>query len=125
MGDNSASSEDPPELQEVLDALDDPDCRAILRQAAEPMTAKELADTCDIPTSTLYRKLDLLTSASLIREHEAVSPKGGRLSKYERDFEDVTISMNEDQTLSVDVERPPRTPDEQLTTIWSEMGDEL
>ncbi|MFB6236735.1 MAG: helix-turn-helix domain-containing protein [Halopenitus sp.] len=125
MGDNSASSEDPPKLQEVLDALDDPDCRAILRQAAAPMTAKELANTCDIPTSTLYRKLDLLTSASLIREHEAVNPKGGRLSKYERDFEDVTISMNENQALSVDVERPPRTPDEQLTNIWSEMGDEL
>jgi hypothetical protein len=44
MGNNSAASEDAPALQEVLDALDDPDCRSILRQTVEPMTANELND---------------------------------------------------------------------------------
>jgi len=125
MGDSSASSMDPPELQEVLDALDDPDCRAILRETDEPMTANELTETCDIPKSTLYRKLDLLSSASLVREHDSISPEGGHLTKYQRDFEGVTISMNEDQTFSVEIEQPQRTADEQLTDIWSEMGDEL
>jgi hypothetical protein len=51
---DSVSSEDPPSLQAVLDALDDADCRTILRETAEPMTATELIDACDIPKSTVY-----------------------------------------------------------------------
>lgn len=125
MGDNSAMPGDIPELQDVLAALDDPDCRTILRETAEPMTANELIDTCDISRSTLYRKLDLLSSASLVRERDSINPGGGRTTRYERDFEDVMISVNEDDTFSVNVERPRRTVDERLTDIWSKMGDEL
>jgi hypothetical protein len=33
---DSASSEDPPSLQAVLDALDDADCRTILREKLNP-----------------------------------------------------------------------------------------
>lgn len=120
-----ASSEDSPSLQDVLDALDDAACRAILRETTEPMTANELIDTCDIPQSTLYRKLDLLSEASLVREEETITPGGGRTTQYERDFEDVMISMNSDDNFSVTVERPPRKPDERLENIWSKMGDEL
>lgn len=122
---DSASSEDSPSLQAVLDALDDADCRAILRETAEPMTATELIDTCDIPKSTLYRKLELLSQASLVHERDTINPGGGRTTKYERDFDDVTISMDEDDDFSVSVERPPRNADERLADIWSKMGDEL
>ena len=125
MGDDSVTSEDTPELQDVLDALNDPDCRTILRKTAEPMTANELIDTCDISRSTLYRKLDLLSSASLVRERDTINPGGGRTTIYERDFEDVMISMHEDDTFSVAVERPHRSADERLSEIWSKMGDEL
>lgn len=121
---DSASSEDSPSLQAVLDALDDADCRAILRETTEPMTANELVDTCDIPQSTVYRKLELLSRASLVRERDTINPGGGRITKYERDFDDVLISMDEDD-FSVAVERPPRKPDERLEDIWSKMGDEL
>ncbi|RBI59780.1 ArsR family transcriptional regulator [halophilic archaeon] len=122
---DSASSEDSPSLQTVLDALDDADCRAILHEIAEPMTATELIEICDIPKSTLYRKLELLSDASLVREQDTINPGGGRTTKYERDFDDVTISMDEDDTLSVTVERPPRNADERLADIWSKMSDEL
>jgi len=44
MGDDSVPSGDTPELQDVLDALTDPDCRAILRQTAEPMADERLSD---------------------------------------------------------------------------------
>jgi DNA-binding transcriptional ArsR family regulator len=125
MGDDSATSEDMPSVKDVLDALDDPDCRAILRNTAEPMTASELIDVCDISKSALYRKLDLLSSASLVRERDTIGSGGGRITKYVRDFEDVLISIEEDDTLSVTVERPDRTADQQLTDIWSKMGDEL
>jgi DNA-binding transcriptional ArsR family regulator len=122
---NPAVSEDAPSLQAVLDALDDADCRAILRETAEPMTATELIDACEIPKSTLYRKLDLLSEASLVHEQDTINPGGGRTTRYQRDFDDVTISMDEDDDFSVTVERPPRKADERLADIWSKMGDEL
>ncbi|AUV84320.1 ArsR family transcriptional regulator (plasmid) [Salinigranum rubrum] len=125
MGDNSVSPEDSPELQDVLDALDDPACRAILRETIEPMTANELLDACDIPKSTLYRKLELLSFASLVREQETINPGGGRVTYYERSFEDVTISMDDTGVFTVNVDRTPQSTDERLADIWSMMGDEV
>ncbi|EJN56977.1 hypothetical protein HSB1_47940 [Halogranum salarium B-1] len=89
------------------------------------MTANDLIDKCDIPKSTLYRKLDLLTTASLVREQVSISPGGGRVTRYERDFDDVLITMDETDTFSVTVERPPKRADERLANLWSKMGDEL
>ncbi|WP_336328268.1 helix-turn-helix domain-containing protein [Halovenus sp. HT40] len=125
MGDSHASSGDEPTCQEVLDALDDPDCRAILRETIEPMTANELIDACEIPKSTLYRKLELLSTASLLREQETVNPDGGRVTRYERSFEDVTISLDDAGEFSVQIERVAQTTDKRLADIWSMMGEEL
>lgn len=125
MARDSAASEDAPSLQAVLDALDDADCRAILRETGEPMTATELIDTCDIPKSTVYRKLERLSQASLVREQDTINPAGGRTTTYERDFDNVMISLDDDDDFSVTVERPPRNADERLADIWSKMRDEL
>ena len=125
MGDNPGSTVDTPPFQAVVDALDDPDCQAILRETVDPMTATELTEACDIPKSTLYRKLDLLSTASLLREREQINPGGGRVTQYERDFEDITISMTESGGFSVAVDRDQQTTDERLADIWSKMGDEL
>lgn len=119
------SLRDDTSLTAVLEALDDPDCRAILRETAEPMTATELVERCDIPKSTLYRKLDLLSGASLLHEQDTINPEGGRTTRYERDFDDVLISIDETDSFSVTVKRPQRTPDERLADIWSTLGDEL
>ncbi|WP_122089806.1 winged helix-turn-helix domain-containing protein [Halalkalicoccus subterraneus] len=121
---SSASSADSPSLQVILDALDDADCRTILRETAQPMTATELSTRCDIPQSTLYRKLELLSHASLVRERDTINPQGGRTTRYERDFDNVKISMESDD-FSVTVDRPSRKADERLADIWSQMGDEL
>ncbi|GAB7013024.1 helix-turn-helix domain-containing protein [Halolamina salina] len=117
--------EDVSSLEAVLEALDDGDCRTILRETAEPTTATELADSCGIPRSTLYRKLELLTDASLVRERETINPGGGRTTRYERDFDDVTIALGEDDEFSVTVERPARDADDRLADIWSKMGEGL
>ncbi|MXR52336.1 helix-turn-helix domain-containing protein [Halovenus sp. WSH3] len=125
MEDGRRSEDEPPALQDVLDALDDPDCRSILREAIEPMTATELIDACEIPKSTLYRKLDLLRTASLLRERETVNADGGRVTHYECSFENVTVSIDETGEFSIQVERPEQTSDERLADIWSMMGEEL
>ncbi|MFC6733865.1 MULTISPECIES: helix-turn-helix domain-containing protein [unclassified Haladaptatus] len=122
---DASESADTPGLQAVLEALDDTDCRAILRETAEPMTATDLIDACDIPRSTLYRKLELLSTASLVRERDVINPEGGRTTRYERDFDAVTIAVTDDDTFSVSVERPPQNAGERLADIWSKMGEEL
>ena len=114
-----------PTLQDVLNALDDPDCRTILRETIEPMNAKELTETCDIPKSTLYRKLDLLSEASLVRERIEIRPEGGRITRYQRNFDDVVISLEDDGQFNIGISRPKRSADERLANIWSKMGEEL
>ena len=89
------SGDDSPDLQSVLDALDDADCRTIIRHLDEPKTATEVSEECDIPMSTTYRKLDLLTDASLLVEGTEIRPDGHHATRYELDFETVSLGLTE------------------------------
>ena len=67
---------------EVMQALADPDSRAILAAAVgEHRTAAELAERCEIPLSTTYRKVDSLTDLGLLAEKVRIRP--GRHDAYE------------------------------------------
>lgn len=116
--------EDTPDLQDVLDALDDPDCRAIVRVLEEPMTADEIADRSGVPLSTTYRKLDLLTEASLVEEGTEIRPGGQHASRYVVAFEEVVVALAEDRDFEVEIARRPRTADERLASLWSEVRKE-
>jgi len=117
------SDPDPP-LGDVLTALDDADCRAIIRALDEPLSAGEVSERCDIPSSTAYRKLDLLTEADLLREATEVRPDGHHTTLYEVDFERVVIALDEDRSLEVGIDRPARSADEQLAAMWKEVRKE-
>ena len=112
------------ELTSVLAALDDADARAIIKQLNDPMTASELSDACDIPLSTTYRKLDLLTEASLLTEGTKIRPDGHHATTYEISFEAVRIFLTEDLDLDVEVERREQSPDKRLADLWSEVRRE-
>jgi len=116
--------DDTPELQAVLDALDDPDCRAIITELDAPMTASELSDAADVPLSTTYRKLDLLTEASLLSERTEIRSDGQHTTRYEVAFDDVRIALDEGRSFDVGITRPERSPDEQLAAMWSEVRKE-
>jgi DNA-binding IclR family transcriptional regulator len=118
------SGDDQPDLQSVLDALDDADCRTIIRHLDEPMTATEVSEECDIPMSTTYRKLDLLTDASLLVEGTEIRPDGHHATRYELDFETVSIGLTEAHDLEVSIDRPARTADERLASLWGEVRKE-
>jgi DNA-binding transcriptional ArsR family regulator len=118
------ADEEQPDLQQVLDALDDPKCRVIMRNLEEPMTAEQIAETCDVPLSTTYRKLDLLTEASLLREGMQIRPDGQHASQYEVDFEEVAVRLSEDRNFEVGISRVSRTADERLQDLWSEVRKE-
>ncbi|WP_340101432.1 helix-turn-helix domain-containing protein [Salinibaculum salinum] len=82
------------DVQPLLDALDDPDCRTILDVTSDDaLSAKEVSVICDLPLSTAYRKLDLLTSAGLVEEQTRVCRSGKHASEYSRVVEQVTVSL--------------------------------
>lgn len=118
------SANGPAELGSVLDALDDADAREIITTLDEPMTASEISDTCDIPLSTTYRKLDLLTDADLLLEGTEIRADGHHATTYEVAFEEVRILLTEDRRLSVDIARTERSPDEKLADIWTAVREE-
>lgn len=89
-------------IQLVLDALDDADCRAILEATSnDPLTARTVSETCDLPLSTTYRKLDLLVDAGLLEERTRVRRSGKHTSEYGRLIEAVFVSLHENGALEL------------------------
>ncbi|ELY44711.1 winged helix-turn-helix domain-containing protein [Natronorubrum tibetense] len=121
---NPIASESTPSAEEICSALDDPDCREIIRNLEEPMTASELTKRCEIPQSTLYRKLELLTDSTLLEESTEIRQDGHHASKYAVAFDEITLTLDEDRSLAVQIERPARTADERLAELWSEVRKE-
>lgn len=114
------------DLQTVLDALDDPDCRTILRTLDTPMTAQELARECDVSRTTAYRKIDLLDEASLVDERTEIREDGHHATRYVRAFGGVYVDLAEDgYEVSFEPPAGEETPDERLARYWSEVSDEL
>ena len=118
------SGEEPDELQSVLDALDDADARTIIRGLEDPMTASEISERCDIPLSTTYRKLDLLTDASLLTEGTAIRADGHHATTYEVSFEAVRVLLTEGREFEVEIEGGEQGPDERLADISSKVRRE-
>lgn len=106
--------------QRLLDALQDADCRAILRATSgAALSAYEVAETCGLPLSTTYRKLDLLTAAELLAERMRIRRSGKHASEYVRRVEDVHVSVSAsgelDLKLSLRNDGPPMDH-----RMWSE-----
>ncbi|QLC34896.1 helix-turn-helix transcriptional regulator (plasmid) [Halarchaeum sp. CBA1220] len=103
---DDAAVTDPAAVQDVLDVLDDADCQAILEAtSADARSASELAERCDIPLSTVYRKLEALTDAGFLAERTRVRRSGRHANEYERCVEEVTLSVDGDGSFALRVER--------------------
>ncbi|QIB74413.1 helix-turn-helix transcriptional regulator [Halogeometricum borinquense] len=115
---------DAPDTQDVLDALDDPDCRTIIEHIDGAMTANDIADACDVPLSTTYRKLDLLSEASLLEEQVELRTDGRHTTRYILAFDEVRITLTEDNAIELIIEHREQSPEERLSELWSEVQKE-
>ncbi|AFK18188.1 ArsR family transcriptional regulator [Haloferax mediterranei ATCC 33500] len=78
----------------VLSVLSDDDSRRILAACDEaPRTAQECADVCDVPLSTVYRKLDQLTEASLLDERRRIQLASHHPREFETNFDTLSFSF--------------------------------
>lgn len=81
-------------VQELLDLLSDPRCRSILAATTDTArSARELAECCDVPLSTTYRKLDELVEAELLSERPRVRRAGKHPSEFRRVVDEVVVSV--------------------------------
>lgn len=114
-------------LQAVLDVLDDPDCRAMVRALDETpgQSRQELAEACGLSRTTAYRKVDRLVDADLVRTTTERRDDGHHTTRYTVAFEGVYVSLDDDSAFAVDVVRPerPESPDERLARYWNAMRE--
>lgn len=120
----TADDPDDPSLPTVLRSLDDDHCRSILALLDSPKSASELRDECDLSSSTVYRKLELLRESGLVREYTEVRRDGPNVTLYERDFSEITIGVDDDGGFTMSVTRPETNAEDRLATFWSAMKEE-
>jgi DNA-binding transcriptional ArsR family regulator len=88
---------------EVLEAIADADCRAILAATAGgPLTAAELADHCAIPISTVYRKVGPLSAAGLLTERTRIRSSGPNCSEFVLRVRTVHIDLTSTDSVAFD-----------------------
>ena len=109
--------------QTVFEALADPDCRDILTTVEEPLPAKAVAEACDLPQTSTYRKLQQLSEAGLIAEETAVSPDGHHATTYVRDCTGVFVMLED--AIDVAVVPEQKSASERLALLWSRISEEL
>lgn len=97
LADGRQTISDTDDVDAILNALNDDDCRTILEMVSdsdERLSAAELSDQCDVPLSTMYRKLEMLTDAVLIDERLRIKRSGKHTSEYGQRIADVRVSVD-------------------------------
>lgn len=92
----------------VLDLLSDDYVRAIFAELGDgSRSARELVDRCDASKPTVYRRLNRLESAGLVRTRMALHPDGHHRKEFAVDFERLTLDFEGGElTASVDLDAP-------------------
>lgn len=104
-------------IQKLLNALEDADSRAILAATSnETLSANEVSQTCELPLSTTYRKLELLTETGLLEERTRIRRSGKHASEYSRLINDVIISLSSDGEMELQVSQR-KDPDQVASSI--------
>ncbi|THE66079.1 ArsR family transcriptional regulator [Salinadaptatus halalkaliphilus] len=95
---------DEPDVQTVLTALEDDACRHILEATTdESLTATELSEQCEIPTSTAYRKVEKLAEAELVEEQVRINTSGKHATEYHKCFDDVVVSVADEGHIDIEL----------------------
>lgn len=95
-GESTAVTEEA-EIDSVLEALEDRDCRTILAATSDgALTVTELTEDSDIAQSTAYRKVETLVDVGLLEEGIRLRASGSHVSTYACRLEDVTLSVDEE-----------------------------
>ena len=104
----------------LLDVFGDSIARAALVIANEqPVAVKDLADELDVSDPTVYRRIDPLVDANLLKEHQRIDQNGNQHKEYETMIEEATFTVDDDgYTIDIQV-RQDLTDD--FESMWSDL----
>jgi len=99
-------SDAPVASETILELLNDEYARSILDALdASDKSARELATTCDVSLPTVYRRLDRLECAALVKGVPVIHPEGHHRKQFTTQFERIDLVL-EDGTLSAQIISP-------------------
>lgn len=97
--------DDSGEVTDILTVLEDEECRSILAETSQgTYSVNELAEACDIPLSTAYRKVDRLADAGMIEEQIRLSTSGKHTSEYRLAVSDIQIAIGGETGIELSLE---------------------
>lgn len=68
----------------------------LVETAAEPMSAEELSEVCDVSPQTVYRRLNELADADLVREEGRADAEGHHYTVYAATLDRVVVEVTSD-----------------------------
>lgn len=104
----------------ILDVFGDRIARATLVLASgQPVTVQDLADQLDVSDPTIYRRIDPLVDANLLRERQRIDDDGNQPTEYETMLEAVTFAV-ETSGYTIDIQvRQDLAAD--FEAMWSDL----
>lgn len=112
-----AVSEDA-DLADVVALLDDEHVRSILvATSAEPLSAKELGERCDLSVSSIYRRVDELRDLDLLEERTRPRSDGHHETVYVSALDRFELTIR-DGDLDWTVDRAGDDVADELSRMW-------
>lgn len=109
-------SEDP-DLPTIASLVDNEHARTVLAATSvEPMSARELTERCDATLPTVYRIVDRLEAADLLREGTRIREDGHHDAVYVATLDSLEVSL-ENGRFEVSIERR-HDPADELADLW-------
>lgn len=106
------------DLSDLIGLFDDEHVRSILAAtSAEPLSAGELSDRCGVSVSTIYRRVDQLEDANLVREETRPRPDGHHESIYVSTLDRFELTVR-DGEMDWELERHHQDIADELTRLW-------
>lgn len=104
----------------ILDVFGDSMARATLVLAnGNPVSVKEIAEQLDVSNPTIYRRIDPLVDANLLKEHRRIDQDGNQHKVYETILEEATFKLDGD-SYTIDIQVDQDLTDE-FESIWSDL----
>lgn len=104
----------------VLDVFADPVAHITLVLAYEqPVAVKELTDMLDVFAPTIYRRINPLVSANLLKEHQRIDPDSDQNKEYETILDQVTVGIKNDG-YTVDIQDDRDLTDD-FEAMWADI----
>ncbi|WP_018256998.1 ArsR family transcriptional regulator [Halomicrobium katesii] len=119
MSDNAVSEE--PDVADVVGLLDDEHVRSILvATSAEPLSAKELGEHCDLSVSSIYRRADELCDCALLAERTRPRRDGHHETVYVSTLDRFELTIR-DGELDWTIDRTESDPADELSRMWGQL----